>query len=520
MPWLLGGLAVAIYLPFLFAPFQFDDIPTIIENGYLRSWEYLPHFFFSPSIDSAGRFAGSWRPLTMTTLTLNYALSGVSPWSYRLFNFLLHGGCTILVYLLVLQLLQAARRPSKSVAIIAAFFFAIHPLQTQTVLHVWKRSGMLSTFFLLSAMLSFLQIRDTRKVVWTLLCGIFAFLSKDDAILLPILLLAVYGWPGVAHTPERRKALLGACILSFAYFLFWFGWIARPLDPLTGISSIPARIAPWDYFKVQSVVLWKMTGLTFLPMRLNVDHVVSIFTISPTDLWGAWIGLLCVAIVSLFLWIRESRWFLPLTLFFVPLILFFAVQLPITMDESRAYLPLVGAAMGCAMVFEKFASRQRVRVVAILLLIGLLIRTEVRAAYWNDRYSLWKESLRESPGNVRAMNALALLMVEQGRANEARGMAVMSVRIAPLSSRSHLVLGRAFDALGDPAAPHEYEEAIRLDPKELSAYNNLGAWWADRHQYNEAIRWFEKALEIDPTSVAIARNLRFARILSLRRGSR
>ncbi|MDM8517263.1 hypothetical protein QUF76_13765, partial [Desulfobacterales bacterium HSG16] len=58
-------------------PFFFDDQNNIVQNPSIRS---IPSIFSSFVPDSDSGIAG--RPLINFTLALNYAVSGLSPWSY------------------------------------------------------------------------------------------------------------------------------------------------------------------------------------------------------------------------------------------------------------------------------------------------------------------------------------------------------------------------------------------------------------------------------------------------------
>lgn len=76
--------------------------------------------------------------------------------------------------------------------------------------------------------------------------------------------------------------------------------------------------------------------------------------------------------------------------------------------------------------------------------------------------------------------------------------------------------GRLFQqGLADEAL-QEFKRSIEANPWNATAHGNIGVIFLRRDQLREALRWFERALEIDPT-VPGAREM-VERIRSQRRG--
>src|SRR5262245_41943971 len=81
--------------------FLFDDIYGIAQNPALRSLRNIPRFFADPFTLTSVRENVDVRPVLQVTYALNYAISGLAPWSYHLFNLLLHFASAMLVFFLV-----------------------------------------------------------------------------------------------------------------------------------------------------------------------------------------------------------------------------------------------------------------------------------------------------------------------------------------------------------------------------------------------------------------------------------
>ena len=83
---LLGAL---FHFPHFNNPFLHDDNLSILKNPSIRSFENLPRLIsdtiaYIPEVNN-----DLYRPLVSISLALNYLISGLDSWSYRLFNLLI-----------------------------------------------------------------------------------------------------------------------------------------------------------------------------------------------------------------------------------------------------------------------------------------------------------------------------------------------------------------------------------------------------------------------------------------------
>src|SRR5213592_2311412 len=187
-------LAIGIGLAYsgsLGVGFYFDATAGITNNPAIRSLRNIPSFFTDPYAIWSEHTQVDVRPVLLITYAVNYAISGLQPWSYHVLNLILHFIAAVLVFLTVRDHLwwpASDRGPSGDArfpAAAAALFFALAPLNTQPVDYVWARSALLSTTLYLGAFLAFLRRR------WTLGAVLFALalLTKAIAVTLPAMLL-------------------------------------------------------------------------------------------------------------------------------------------------------------------------------------------------------------------------------------------------------------------------------------------------------------------------------------------
>jgi 4-amino-4-deoxy-L-arabinose transferase-like glycosyltransferase len=144
LPWvlLLTVITALCLLPMLKNSFtNWDDDYYVVSNPLLRGPDWSG-IFSQPVVSN-------YHPLTVITLAGNYAISGTEPWSYLLFNLLLHLINTVLVFYFI----YAISDKKVLVGFLTALIFGIHPMLVESVAWVSESKDLLFTlFFLLSLM--------------------------------------------------------------------------------------------------------------------------------------------------------------------------------------------------------------------------------------------------------------------------------------------------------------------------------------------------------------------------------
>ncbi|XP_041987805.1 protein O-mannosyl-transferase TMTC2 [Aricia agestis] len=148
-------LAFLLYYNTLDAGFVYDDRRAILSNpdviGHTPIRSLFKNDFWGTPLTDPGSH-GSYRPLCVASYRLNYAFSGFKPWSYHLFNTILHSLTTVLVVVTARRLLppHCIRLGSA----VAGLTFAAHPIHTEAVAGVVGRADLAAcNCFLLSFLL-------------------------------------------------------------------------------------------------------------------------------------------------------------------------------------------------------------------------------------------------------------------------------------------------------------------------------------------------------------------------------
>uniref|UniRef100_A0A8C4T142 Protein O-mannosyl-transferase TMTC3-like n=1 Tax=Erpetoichthys calabaricus TaxID=27687 RepID=A0A8C4T142_ERPCA len=182
---LIVGVVVVCYWNSLFCGFVFDDVSAILDNKDLRPSTPFKNLFFNDfwgTPMSEERSHKSYRPLTVLTFRINYMFSELSAMSYHLLNLFLHA-VVCLIFLRVCKLFL-----DKKSSLVAALLFAVHPVHTEAVTGVVGRAELLSSIFLLAALLAYTKSKGPdNTIVWgpialTVILVAIATLCKEQGI--------------------------------------------------------------------------------------------------------------------------------------------------------------------------------------------------------------------------------------------------------------------------------------------------------------------------------------------------
>ena len=114
-----------------------DDIFAIRDNQDVRLDTPLINllkndFWGKPMADPTSH--KSYRPLTVLTFRLNYAVNGINPFGYHLVNVLLHVVCVLILWIVCVRIVFVRTGPLHiDLGFLSAALFAVHPIHTEAV---------------------------------------------------------------------------------------------------------------------------------------------------------------------------------------------------------------------------------------------------------------------------------------------------------------------------------------------------------------------------------------------------
>jgi protein O-mannosyl-transferase len=173
----LSVMILAVYGNTLNDQLVWDDISIIVDNPLLEKLSNIPKFFISE--DRFGDPTGYYRPITYVSFAIERAIWGLNPVGFNITNLVLHIAVTCFFYLAVSALFK-----KEQLAFVAALLFSLHPIAGETVnFNAGGRNTLICACFALLSLYFYIRKRHIPAV----LCFTVAIFSKEFAILLPVI---------------------------------------------------------------------------------------------------------------------------------------------------------------------------------------------------------------------------------------------------------------------------------------------------------------------------------------------
>ncbi|RDZ27031.1 hypothetical protein [Lysobacter silvisoli] len=431
---LLLLLTAAIYWQGLSGPFLFDD-----------GWNFTALFAWAKGKATWQEVVlgnGSLllaRPVAMASFLLTTWLGGVDPFSFKLGNLAVHLACGVLVWAVARRALTEDPRlamHANALAIVAAAFWLLHPLQVSTVLYAVQRAAQLSTLFVLAAVWTYLIARRqlaqgaTRRTAMLLfllfpLIVVAGLLSKQNAAIAPLLCLVLelayfrgqsasraVLWPFFGLS-LGLPAVLAAGLLAFAPDKLLGGYAEWGFTLGERLLTQPRALC--DYLAMLLIPRSPAMGL------YTDDFAVSTGLMAPPSTLAAILALLAISAAAIAVRKRAptvfAGWFLFLAGHavesgFLPLEMYY---------EHRNYLPSAGVMLALVALFAQVGARLRTNVLSTrqlgLLAAGtfglvLAFATFGRVMVWQKIETVVAQGLRFHPQSLRANFDRAVLALQ------------------------------------------------------------------------------------------------------------
>ena len=426
---LLIFVVLGLYYPAIFAPLGCLDDPGM-RDSLLNTDTFSLRSIFFP-----GGSGSYYRPLLSLSFFWDKYVWGLEESFMHLENVLLHLFNTLLVFGITLRVGRLLKISSPLPVFLAPLFFAIHPINTESVNWISGRTDLLAGFFILLS--AFLLIGETKSKIATLGAAfslLIACLAKETAVFfLPAaLVLPFFSPPCITSKCTLRATFVeniphiliftftGACYFVFRKLAFW--------QSDFGIGQVATRVAgvQGPGFLISLRLLLKAAG--FYVKKLFIPFPLNLAIIHVSDLYIIVGVLLCILILLLLTRRTLSGFFflsaasLGASALLVPLIAMTWTPLA----ERYMYIPSAFFLVGLTFVvyqWEWRIHRQRIMVLAIASVAAIaLVGTAQRNFLWQDNLALLEDCLRKSPGFVPAQNQLATVLYSNGKISEGNAL--------------------------------------------------------------------------------------------------
>lgn len=473
----IGLFGFAVYSNSFDSSFHFDDYSFIVNNKAIREIGNVKAVWQAMNVPS--RFIGFY------TFAVDYYFYKLNPAGYHVTNFLIHFITSCLVYWFVRLLFLTPRfneswltGQEKYIAFFAGLIFMLHPVETQAVTYISQRFASLASLFYLASACFYLY-------------GRLAVQKAHKAKAVFIISIA-FGLLGMM----TKEIVISLPIMIFFLELFLFGrnilgrYKASIGIFLTALLIIPAMFS----FKVTQILFAPLVSESHFGDIITLDH----YLMTQARVFAVFLRLFFIPLgqnldydFALSRSIGE-----PATLLSVALI----AGLIILAFRLRRNYPILTLALAWFFIALLPNLIPRVNVIfehkmylaSIGLCVGLSAGIHV---FIEDKYR-WI---------ILSSIVLALSVLTYQRNNVWKNEITLWEDVAqksPDKPRANLNLGKAYLEIGQyETALRYFHKVLEIDPDNSKAYNNIGLIYFKQNKLTEALRQFDKALSLDKKNV-------------------
>lgn len=453
---------------------------------------------------------------------------------YHIGNILFYGLTGIVLYLLLLRLFKSADPTAAAfMAVATTFLFMAHPIHTEAVANIKGRDEILTLLGSLAAV--YYSIRGYQENnplmgIGAAVLFFLALLAKENAITFVAIVPLVYYFftkADLRTIVTRSLPFLGVAIVFLFVRAAVLGWdFGEPSGELMNNPFLKLENGQWvfmGFMEKMAVIIYslgKYILLLFFPHPLTHDYYPRVIDLMS---WGDWqvilaflvhVGLLAYAIRGLF---KKDLMSFGILFYLITLSIVSNIVFPVgtNMSERFVFMPSVGFCFVIALLAYRWVlgGEKRVKNVAqfypVFAALGIVLilftyKTYDRNKAWKDNFTLFTNDIQYSPNSAKLRNSVgAELSIksqkvgdpnqEKAMLQEAIGHLTEAIRIHPTYENAYLQMGNAYNYLKQyDKAIEYYDKVLQLDPDDLNGINNKAVALREARRYDEALQLYQQ----------------------------
>ncbi|MBA3705736.1 MAG: tetratricopeptide repeat protein [Bacteroidetes bacterium] len=527
--------------------YALDDAMVITSNQYTqKGFDGIKNIFLYDSFKGFnenmlnGVAGGRYRPLSMVTFAVEHAFFGDNPHISHFINICLYAFTCVLVFIILSEFLKKypQRNWYTSISFIATILFLAHPIHTEVVANIKCRDEIMSLLFSLLTLWFLIKYFNLNKTLFLFLsafCFSLALLSKEIAIVFILIIpLTFYFFTDI----PIKKIILS--ILPLVMIAIIFIVTRQMIIGRTSVDTVFAKslmndsfvyMNPSQKYATITYTLGMYLKLTFFPHPLTWDYYPYHIPIME---WSNILVLISFALMIFFIVVGlkglKNKNFLSYCILFylIPLSITSNILFPVGafMGERFLYASTLGFTMVIAYlmivkpkpIFKTIFAKPLLFLIPVLALYSF--KTINRNKAWKDTFTIVETDVKTSANSVKSNGEYGQHLYNRAEkltdpAEKARRYEYMlpylekSFKIDPNQPTTNFILGTLYGRYKNDLEKSIYflNNAMNLDPANISPYNNLGTAYGITKQYDKAIEVFEKGLKIEPQNKEILNNL-------------
>lgn len=430
---------------------------TTIHMGY-----WMPATWFSLQLDGSLFWPGEDLPEAEAATR--------AAWGFHLTNLLFHVANVWLFYALLVRMTGAVGRS----AFVAALF-AVHPLHVESVVWITERKDVLSTFFMLLALLVYVRYTRTRRWTDYIVMVVFYFIglaSKPMIVTLPCVLLLLDYWPlgrlrwgqalpapsspGAPGGEGKRATLLWLVFEKLPLFLLSlvFGLVTMHTQYVVGAVSTALPLGTRIITALQGYGWYLLK--TFWPTNLGLVYPLRYLPFGVPQVWVPLVVMLAITAFALWRWRSQP-------VLIVGWLWFAGTLFPVSgmfqsgdqgMADRFVYVPHLGLLLLIVWGAADLADRLRIprgvqAALGLLVVAGMTYLAHEQTKHWHDTQTIMERSISGVPDNHRAHEILGGFMMDRRQnPSAALALAQKAIELDNKVASYHLLEAQAHAKLG------------------------------------------------------------------------
>jgi len=493
-------IGFGVYANALHNPFVFDDAGTIQSNISIQG--SLVTAFLHPQRQTP--MAG--RPLSNLSIAINYAIDGLDPFGYHIWNLVTHVLAAVVLFALLRRL--SVPWPLASTAI-----WLVHPLTTEVVNYVTQRTESMAGFWVLTTVYAstraWVDGAPRRWLTIAFVANLCGLATKESALVsLPLVILCdrafhLRSWRALRARARFYAALMASWLLSVLLLL---------QTPFVSPAGFERHVSRWTYLFNQPPLILQYLRLAIWPTGLLLDYGFP-EQVGFGEVWVSATVVAAAVAAAIVAFHRAPRLGFWAMWFFITLAPASSV-IPIPTEvgaERRMYLPLIGVVVLVVSSVNALVQRMErgrsaasvpfssiAETVALLVVMALGVGTIARNAEYHTTLSIWQSVLDRKP-NARAHENVAVALRDIGR--DADAIAHLRIAASELPSSQYLLGSALIDQGQLDEGIGALQTFVARNPNHrlmIGARQELGAALVARNRFPEAIDQFEAVLKSAP----------------------
>jgi|GEM_PF-1685761 len=469
-----------VYMNAVFGKFVWDDQTIVVRNEAIKSFGNIAYIFSHDFAKMTNYNGNIYRPMQELSYMWDCFLWGMYPAGFHLTNILLHIGCVLLLFYIVLPV-----SGSKSVAFFSSLIFGLHPINTEAVTYISGRSDSLFLFFMLASLLLYIKegghkniIIKTGCMALSVIAYFISLLSRETALVFPVLLIAYEIFiSGKKGFKSLIKPLLFLAVA--AMFLVIRSKVLPVANPIQNQPIVLQGLA-LPFFPLLSKIIVKYFYIMLFPVNLHMWNIQDLVKSVIEKEFFLNIILLAAIIAAAIALVKRDRkaafwlsWFIIFLLPHLPPVKLNAPFAEHWIIASSIGIYVIAASFIFAMISKFNATKWTAFVILSLIAIYLATLTVSRNVDWLDEPSIYNNTLKYG----RYPNVLSNLGVYY----EIRGEYDNSVKA--------------------------HQEALAIVPNRPSYHNNIALVYLKMGRPDLAIGHWKRSLVLDPDQPRIRERL-------------